>query len=154
MKYLSNPARNHGFSMVEILVTLIVLSIGLLGLAAMQANSMQNTHGAYLRTQATYLAYDMLDRMRANMADVNINGYDDIDTGAHAYTDPGCITTNCTPNQLTTYDALQWATNLSTLLPAGQGNIAAMGNNVFIITVIWGDPNANGTTNFSMTSQL
>ena len=75
--------RSHGFSMIEVLVTLLVLSIGLLGLAAMQVRSIKNTHSAYLRSQATYLAYDMLDRMRANMA--NINGYAGIDTNANTY---------------------------------------------------------------------
>lgn len=153
--HIRNRNHNHGFSMIEVLVTLLVLSIGLLGLAAMQANSMQSTHSAYLRSQATYLAYDMLDRMRANMA--NLNGYGGIDTNANTYTDPGCIGTGCTPANMTTYDASVWATNLGSQLPAGRGAIVANagGNNLFTITVTWDDPAAAaGTDTFAMTSQL
>ncbi len=147
--------RSHGFSMIEVLVTLLVLSIGLLGLAAMQAKSVKNTHSAYLRSQATYLAYDMLDRMRANMA--NINGYAGIDTNANTYTDPGCIGTGCTPSEVTTYDAAEWADNLGSQLPVGLGSIvaSAAGNNRFTITVTWDDPaSTTGTGTFVMESQL
>ncbi len=153
--FIHNRSRHHGFSMIEVLVTLLVLSIGLLGLAAMQASSMQNTHSAYLRSQATYLAYDMLDRMRSNMA--GLNGYGGIDTSNNTYTDPGCIGTGCTPTNMTTYDASVWASNLGGQLPAGQGTVVASagGNNVFTITVTWGDPAAAaGIGTFAMTSQL
>lgn len=142
--------------MIEVLVTLMVLSIGLLGLAAMQANSIQNTHGAYVRTQATYLAYDMLDRMRANMTGVTANNYNNIDTVADDYLQPGCIAVDCTPAQMATHDAAEWESNLAAQLPEGQGTIVAAGVNVFIITVTWGvaDPNTGVIPNFAMTSQL
>lgn len=147
--------RHHGFSMIEVLVTLLVLSIGLLGLAAMQTKSIKNTHSAYLRSQATYLAYDMLDRMRANMA--NINGYGGINTSTNTYADPGCINTGCTPSNITTYDAAEWAKNIGEQLPAGQGTVIANagGNNRFTITVTWNDPaSTTGTNTFNMESQL
>ncbi len=142
--------------MIEVLVTLMVLSIGLLGLAAMQANSIQNTHGAYVRTQATYLAYDMLDRMRANMAGVTANNYDNINT-ADGYSQPGCITGGCSPADMAIHDAAEWETNLAAQLPSGRGTItAAAGINVFTITVTWGvpDPDTGITPDFDMTSQL
>jgi len=147
---------HHGFSMVEVLVTLMVLSIGLLGLAAMQTSSIQNTHGAYLRTQATHLAYDMLDRMRANMTGVNNGNYNNIDANESIdnYTDPGCVAAGCTFPQMTTTDTAQWEVDLASQLPAGQGTVVNAGNNVFTITVTWGDPDTGGTTNFVMTSQL
>ncbi len=159
MRHSNNSAcnRNHGFSMIEVLVTLMVLSIGLLGLAAMQANSIQNTHGAYVRTQATYLAYDMLDRMRANMTGVTANDYDNIDTVTNDYLQPGCITADCTPAEMAAHDAAEWEVNLAAQLPSGQGTIiAAAGINVFTITVTWGvpDPDTGITPSFDMTSQL
>jgi type IV pilus assembly protein PilV len=51
---------------MEVLVSVMVMSVGLLGLAGMHTLGMHGNHGAYLRTQATVLAYDILDRMRAN----------------------------------------------------------------------------------------
>jgi type IV pilus modification protein PilV len=56
----------HGFTLVEVLVTVVILAVGLLGLAGLQAVSMRNNHSAYERTQAVQLAYDMADRVRAN----------------------------------------------------------------------------------------
>lgn len=55
-----------GFSLIEILITLVVLSIGLLGLAALHAEGLKSGRSAYLRTKAVTLASDMADRMRAN----------------------------------------------------------------------------------------
>jgi len=60
--------RQSGFTLLEVLVAILVLSIGLLGLAGLMASSIRNNHSAYQRTQATWLAYDMIDRMRVNRA--------------------------------------------------------------------------------------
>ena len=67
---MNQKANQHGFTMVEVLVTLVILAVGLLGLAGLQATSLRNTESAYQRSQAAILAYDMLDRMRANSAGV------------------------------------------------------------------------------------
>ena len=72
--------REHGFSLIEVLVALLVLAIGLLGLAALQAQGLRFNHDAYVRTQATHLAYDIIDRMRAN--NTNVAAYTAADTGA------------------------------------------------------------------------
>jgi len=63
-----SPACQHarGMTLIEVLVSLIVISVGLLGVAALQTVSLRNSQGSYLRTQATALADDMIDRMRAN----------------------------------------------------------------------------------------
>lgn len=58
----------QGFSLLEVLVALLVLAIGLLGLAALQARGVKFNHEAYARSQATYLAYEIMDLMRANRA--------------------------------------------------------------------------------------
>lgn len=55
-----------GFTLVEVLVALLILSIGLLGLAGLQAGGLRSNHSAYLRSQAVMLAHDMADRMRSN----------------------------------------------------------------------------------------
>src|SRR5690606_3260878 len=63
----------HGFSLIEVLVALLVLSVGLLGLAMLQIEGLKHNTDAYYRTQATVLAYDIIDRMRAN-SDAAKNG--------------------------------------------------------------------------------
>lgn len=62
---------HRGFTLIEILVTVIVLSIGLLGLAGLQAVSLKFNSTAYQRSQATILIYDMVERMRANPSQVS-----------------------------------------------------------------------------------
>ena len=64
-----------GFSLIEVLVALVVLSIGLLGLAMLQAQGMKFTTDSYQRTQATLLAYDLIDRMRANKVGADAGAY-------------------------------------------------------------------------------
>ena len=59
-------SRASGFSMIEVLVALVVLAIGLLGFALLQTMNLRFTQSANYRTQATNLAYDLLDQMRAN----------------------------------------------------------------------------------------
>jgi type IV pilus assembly protein PilV len=61
--------RQAGFSMIEVLVALLVLALGLLGFALLQTMNLRFTQSANLRTQATNLAYDLLDQMRANRRD-------------------------------------------------------------------------------------
>ena len=65
---LSQKYRQSGFSLLEVLIAIVVTSIGLLGLAAMQATGLRNNHSAYHRSQATVLAYDIADRMRSNVS--------------------------------------------------------------------------------------
>ena len=64
-------SRQRGFTLVEVLVTVIIISIGLLGVAGLQLAAMRSNHSAYLRTQATIAAYDLIDRMRTDPASFN-----------------------------------------------------------------------------------
>lgn len=56
--------KQTGSSLLEVLVAVVILAFGLLGLAGLQISSVKSSHSAYLRSQATLLAYDMADRMR------------------------------------------------------------------------------------------
>lgn len=75
--YRSNCSGNkqRGFTLLEVLIALLILSIGLLGLAALQTTGLRSNEMASMRTTATQLAYDMSDRMRANTAGVDANEY-------------------------------------------------------------------------------
>jgi type IV pilus assembly protein PilV len=108
-----------GFTLVEVLVSLFVLSVGLLGLAALQATSMQYNTGSYFRTQATFLAYDIMDRMRANIAavaDADDSGYDQ-PTSSNVTIAVDCDTSNCTTANLATYDVGNWYQRAVDTLP-------------------------------------
>lgn len=70
----SRPDRQRGVTLIEILVTLIVLSVGLLGLAALQSFSLQAGQVSLLRTQATNFAYEVADHARANRSVVATSG--------------------------------------------------------------------------------
>ncbi len=125
-----------GFTLVEVLVALLVLSIGLLGLAGLQAGGLRSNHGAYLRSQAVMLAHDMADRMRSNSVAVIANCYEIPDP------DSNCNTTN-SGNALAITDRADWLNSLAAELPSGVGliNCAAppCGNSIRTITVQWDD---------------
>jgi len=97
-----SPKQEYGFTLIEALVTVIVMSVGMLGLAALQNTSIKFTYDSYLRTQSSLLASDLFDRMRANPS-VN---YDNIDETTS--TDCAETTANCNPNTLMQYDLTQW----------------------------------------------
>ncbi|HHJ37997.1 MAG TPA: type IV pilus modification protein PilV [Methylothermaceae bacterium] len=110
-----------GFTLVEILVSVLVLGIGLLGLAGLQTTGLKSNHSANLRTQATLLAYDMADRIRANKAGVDGGFYD-----KPTATDKGCVwdgntPNNCTAQELAQHDAQEWLDTLARELPQGTG---------------------------------
>ena len=139
---------NAGFTMIEVLITMVILSIGLLGLAGMQANGLKSNHLAYMRSQATLLAYDMSDRMRANMAGVTAGNYNNLSvTPATTLNDPpACETgTGCTPANMATYDHAIWAAALAAKLPQGVGTVA-VASGIFTITVMWDDDNEGTLT--------
>lgn len=134
-------ARERGFTFIEVLVSIVVLSIGLLGLAGLQATSQRANHSAYLRSQATLFAYDMADRVRANRVGMLAGDYNSI---SGIPSDPGCIATGCSAAQLAQYDTHAWNTALARQLPSGKGTVVGNGG-VFTVTVMWDDNRGGGT---------
>lgn len=118
-----------GFTLVEVLVALVVLSIGLLGVAKLSLSSVQSNGSSYLRGQASALIQEMIDDMRANRTQA-VAGLYQINFGAAA-PNPGtdCSqVTSCSVSTLTAYDLYMWKQRLSTAfpggaLPAGDGQI-------------------------------
>ena len=130
--------RRHtqGYSLLEVMLTVFVFSVGLLGVAGMQVKSMRNTHDAYLRTIATQQAIDMADRMRANLAGVTAGAYDNI-TGTPA--NPGCRAAPCTAAQMAQHDASIWNSANAALLPAGTGTVTGPdASGLYAVTLSWG----------------
>lgn len=132
----------RGFSLLEVLIALVVLSIGLLGVAGLQIGGLRYVHNANLRYQASLQANDMIDRMRANRAGVAAGAYNNI---SGTPLDPGCISTGCSPATMAVTDAFQWNTDNAALLPGGAGTVVGNGiNNVFTITITWNERGGQG----------
>lgn len=109
---------NSGFSLIEVLVALLILSFGLLALAGLQMTGIKANHSSLLRTKATYAAYEMADRMRANRVGITANAYNN---ASGIPSDPGCISTNCSTSQLATTDIREWNLQNAAMMPNGSG---------------------------------
>jgi type IV pilus assembly protein PilV len=126
----------RGFSLVEVLVALLVLAIGLLGLATLQTVGIKFNQESYLRSQAVLIAYDIIDRIRANPAAKSAGSYDSVTTSA-TYTAPTCTgAVNCTTSQIVTYDLANWKARIASTLPAGTGAISTSGTRR-TVTITW-----------------
>ncbi len=132
---------NAGFTLIEILIAMLVLAVGLLGLAALQASSLKNNQSAYNRSQATQLAYDLADRMRANTA-----GSASYTAGATA-ADANCLSTiGCTAAQMAGNDLFEWNNSITAILPGGVGAVSVAAG-VFTISITWNDDQDGDTGN-------
>lgn len=116
----------YGFSLIEVLVALFILSIGLLGLAALQTTGLQFNHQSYERTQAVIQAYDIIDRMRVNKsgdsAIINTT-YNSVSLGALPTAEVDCAAAICTGNQMAAYDIRYWNAANASVLAEGKGAI-------------------------------
>jgi len=124
----------RGVGLIEVLVTMLLLSTALLTLAALQTRSLQYNQGAYFRSQANALSYDVLDRIRVNK--VNLANY-------NVSLAPFSGTAPTTP--LSAVDIYQWRKDIDTRLPQGQGGITCNATtSLCTITIKWGELNSSG----------
>jgi type IV pilus assembly protein PilV len=123
MNYRPLSPRAAGFTLVEILVAIVVLSIGLLGIAKLSLGSVQSNGSAFMRSQATELVQQIVDDMHANQPEAVAGSYN-IALGANPGAAPNCVTAVCTTTQIATFDLARWNNRLTTLLPGGQGAVA------------------------------
>ena len=138
--------------MFELLIALLILSVGLLGLATLQSTGIRSNDSASRRTAATFLAADIADRMRANMRLTGAGGglaqnhsdlaanYD-IDTASPPTSSCG---DSCTAAQRPDQDAADWAANVQAQLPGGRGFVTQNGG-FFVVTIMWDDYRTGAT---------
>lgn len=120
----------HGFGLIEILVALLILAIGLLGMASLQTKGMQMTTGTQARTQAILLADDLIERARANRQ--NLAQY-----AVNSGNPPNCDTGFSIDNANVAADDLdEWRNALACLLPGGDGDVDVNGD-VVTVLVTW-----------------
>lgn len=141
-------ARQSGFTLIEALVTFLILAIGLLGLAGLQTKGLQFDQSAYQRTQAALLAADITDRMRANLTGARASNYSIAYSSTKSESE--CVTHACATNEIAFYDLYEWKVALAALLPSGNGSItttanADIANAVDITITVYWDEQRTGT---------
>ena len=118
MNTVTLQIRQGGFTLIEVLVSAMILSIGLVGVAGLQVVSLKNNQSAYMRSQVSAMAYDLADRMRSNVSGAEAGFYDP----AAAATRAPCLTTvGCSAQQLAQNDLAEWTASLAANLPMGTG---------------------------------
>jgi len=120
----------RGFSMVEALVTVLIFAIGLLGVIGLQTLALSSSTISSQRNDATVLALDMADRMRANLGAVNGGvgtGYDAAAPASNAcravYADATAAAASCTSDELAADDLYDWTAQIQQSLPSGAGAV-------------------------------
>jgi len=100
--------KQKGVGLLEILITVLLLSIGFLAAAKMQVQGMRFSQSAYIEAQAYFMISDMMDRMRSNAKGVRAKHYDNKWTDAEL-TDPDCNTNFCDDKRLAEQDLFDWS---------------------------------------------
>lgn len=127
----------QGFTLIEVLLAVVILGIGLLGIVTLQARSLQYNQQAYLYSQASFLANDIAERMRANsqvLSEYEIDFGEDV----NGVTTTQCLTSNCTASQFAEWDLKVWKDSLKSALPSGDGSVVRV-NNQYKITAQFDD---------------
>lgn len=142
-----------GVGMIEVLVAIIVLSIGLLGLAGLQTAGLKNNQSAGFRSTATMMAYGILDSMRANRVAAGEGSYNHVtseDTASEDETEEETQTEAGIPG-----DVKPWLEELALRLPDGTGAVNVDADNKVTITIQWDDSRgALAAQQFVMTTRL
>lgn len=145
---LTTPAhaRQRAFSLVEVLITLVIMSVGMLGIAGLYVQSMQAGRTSLFRHNAVTLAGDVADRIRANpkagFAYEGVGG------------DRGCVATgiDCDRDSMAAHDIFQWSQQADNSLPSG--NVTVIFDDTvapvsYTITIFWVEPGE--TLNYTIT---
>ncbi len=105
----------NGFTLLEVLIALLIFSLGLLGMAGLLVVSVQTNHSAFLRSQATFLSQSIADRMRANVSRVWAGDYNK--TYPTSDTDPCLSGAACSNSNVAVRDRAIFSDQLKFLLP-------------------------------------
>lgn len=156
--------REFGLTLIEVLVAVLVIAIGLLGLAGLQFSALANNYLSYQTMQATALAESMVDRMRANVDGMDAYALVAGDTPPSPSRD--CGSGDCTPDELASWDIAYWYAMVSDdgstfsnippgprgALPAGRASIACSDpvctdESIRVVTIYW-DPSRSGASTY------
>jgi len=151
MKNIRQYKLQAGTTLIEVLISLLVLSGGILGIAGVHSVSLRANQAAYYRTLATTFTQDIVERMRANVSGVSFGDYDNV---AGAATAACFTTTGCNRTQLAAQDILDWTAQVAAAFPLGtavvcldstmpDGTAAAFAcdgaGSIYAIKIFWDD---------------
>ncbi|SJM90508.1 Type IV pilus modification protein PilV [Crenothrix polyspora] len=132
---------NTGFTLIEVLIAMMILAVGLLGLAALQATSLRNNQSAFYYSQATQLAYDIADRMRANVASAAT-----YTVAGNANPHDNCLAIEgCTPAEMAEHDLYEWYKAIQSTFPESVDTVSKIevntvgGIDTYTVTISWND---------------
>jgi type IV pilus assembly protein PilV len=138
------PRTQTGFTLIEALTSVLIMSVGLLGVAAMQSRSLAGGFTAVARSQSVVAVSDIAARMRENP----------IDYGAVEPADHECrevhyghthLPRDCTAQELAADDLADWRANVAAALPAGAGTIRREGDH-YLVDISWDERNGADAT--------
>ena len=144
----------RGISLIEMMVAVLVLSIGLLGIAGLQAATSKYKINTWARSSSSALLSDLSERIRINPAVAgtsfasagveSASAYSLIQTWAIQQADAltitkNCETTVCSATERATFDLLTWRQLLRLKMPQGAAHIDGNSRNGFLVTMMWFD---------------
>ncbi len=134
---MKTPGKCRGDTMIEVLITVLILAVSILGVAAMQVTALKNLNSSYTSSMAWIVAEDISERMRANPIAVDA---DDYVHSAAPVDYPDCAQNACSAADLASYDIGNWWVIMNNALPSPAGEITRVnGTNTFVVTVRWDD---------------
>lgn len=147
----SPQEKNRGITLIEVMITLLVLSVGLLGVALMMWSSQTRINATYINQQAYMATTSILEQMRANASSVPNKDYDLPQNAVVNKAVVGnCQSSNCQPKDLALMEKNTWLQAIQTNLPGGSASITStplFGNTKVSIVITWtGRVATNATT--------
>ena len=152
--------------MIELLVAVVIMAVGILGIAGLQVVALQQNRSALMRAEASQLANDVMDRIRVN-PDVIYSALIDADPSSTAR---NCNQDNCTPTEMAEFDIAQWKCSLNSTdadgnpfsicntfgikgsLPEAEGSISKSGN-IYTVKVRWVHDSDGHTSSITIRSR-
>jgi type IV pilus assembly protein PilV len=128
--------KQQGFTLIEVLVSVLILSVGLLGIAGMQGLALTNNNNTYFRTTANLLATEIIDMARV-LPDEHQATFKDAKTQSITWTKTRCDTTNCASTAMAQNALIDWKDQLEDWLPYGKGWVEVDGDNVMTVNIFW-----------------
>ncbi|EGH44087.1 MULTISPECIES: type IV pilus modification protein PilV [Pseudomonas syringae group] len=139
--------RQTGMTLIEVLVSVLILAIGLLGAAAIQLNALKYTDSSAMTSQASFIAYDMMDRIRANVdGNASANGSTNVLATYNLPNLDAAPAANL--NKARDQDLFDFKDNIGNFASAsGTGSIVVSDSTLVTITIGWSDNRAAGASN-------
>lgn len=140
---MKHNQQQAGFSLLEVMIAIVIIGVGVLGIAALQTTSSVMTESSVHRGQAAALATEIVERMRVNLAEAKAGNYD---ISVLPTLTRNCIgpSRDCSTSELKEHDLRVWSDRVAALLPSGNATISSSADNGIdpvdiTVTLQWDD---------------